>query len=124
MKQVLLSADKPTTLNTDKLRPNEQWTLTEYWIQTTLSNVTGAQYQTLSFVFRMKRKSTYVIVNFLFPCIGMVGMELLVFWLPSESGEKISLAITLLLAQTVYQLIMQGDMPRSSDRVPLISKYL
>ena len=63
-------------------------------------------------------------VNFLLPCIGMVVMELIVFWLPPDSGEKVSLGITLLLAQTMYQLIMQGDMPRTSDNVPLISKFL
>ena len=119
--QILVSKNG-TTLTTDKLRPNEQWELMENWIHTELTEVEGIRYQTLSFVFKLGRKSTYVIVNFLFPCIGMVIMELLVFWLPPESGEKISLAITLLLSQTVYQLIMQGDMPRSSDRVPLISK--
>ena len=48
-------------------------------------------------------------------CIGI-----LVFCLPSESGEKVSLSVTVLLAMTVYQLLIAETIPATSDVIPLI----
>merc|ERR1712226_1417033 len=87
--QVVLSATG-SKLKMEKLRPNEQWTILESWIHAEGSVLFGSEFQTLSFVFRMRRKATYIMVNFLLPCIGMVVMELIVFWLPPDSREGVA----------------------------------
>merc|ERR1712002_400917 len=40
--------------------------------------------------------------------------------LPEESGERLSVAVTLMLAVTVFMLLMAEMMPESSDYVPLL----
>ena len=50
-------------------------------------------------------------------------MTLLSFYLPPESGERITLVITNLLALTVFMLLVAEIMPSTSDVVPIVSIY-
>ena len=43
------------------------------------------------------------------------------FYLPADSGEKVSLGVTVMLALTVFQLLVAEIMP-PSENVPLIGK--
>lgn len=43
------------------------------------------------------------------------------FYLPADSGEKVSLGVTVLLALTVFQLLVAESMP-PSESVPLIGQ--
>lgn len=54
----------------------------------------------------------------------MSVLTLLVFCLPPESGEKIALGITVLLAFSVFMLAIAEKMPETSESVPLIGKSL
>ena len=44
------------------------------------------------------------------------------FLLPADSGEKISLGVTILLSLTVFQLIVAEQMPPSED-IPIIGEF-
>ena len=50
----------------------------------------------------------------------MSSLALLTFLLPEESGEKIGLSITLVLAMTVFQQLTADSMPKFA--MPKISK--
>ena len=71
----------------------------------------------------LERKSQYTIINVLIRIILLSIMDLLVFWLPPESGEKVSLGITVLLSFSVFLLVVDERLPRTSDTVPILSKY-
>jgi len=45
-----------------------------------------------------------------------------VYWLPPEAGEKVSLGVTVLLAFSVFQLVISDSTPENSDVTPLLSK--
>ena len=49
-------------------------------------------------------------------------MSLLMFYLPPESGEKVSLGITCLLSFSVFQFIIADKIPETSDYIPVLSK--
>ena len=51
-------------------------------------------------------------------------LNLLIFRLSPESGEKISLGITVLLAFLVLLSIISEKMPESSKSIPLIAFYM
>lgn len=51
------------------------------------------------------------------------ALTLLSFYLPPESGERLTLVITNLLALTVFMLLVVEIIPATSETVPLISVY-
>jgi hypothetical protein len=52
------------------------------------------------------------------------SLAIFVFVLPSESGEKMSLCISVLLALTVFLLLISKLIPPTSLDVPLIGRFL
>jgi len=47
----------------------------------------------------------------------------MVFLLPADSGEKVSLGVSILVAISVFLLLVAGNVPDTSDAVPLIGQY-
>uniref|UniRef100_A0A3B3HX37 Neuronal acetylcholine receptor subunit alpha-7 n=2 Tax=Oryzias latipes TaxID=8090 RepID=A0A3B3HX37_ORYLA len=80
-------------------------------------------YTDVTFVITIRRRTLYYALNLLIPCVLLSSMTLLVFVLPADSGEKISLGITVLLSLTVFMLLVAEIMPATSDSVPLIGQY-
>lgn len=68
----------------------------------------------------MRRRSVLYIVNFLVPVLFFLCLDLASFLISDRGGEKLSFKVTVLLAITVLQLILNEILPASSDRVPLI----
>uniref|UniRef100_A0A8C1UQW3 Uncharacterized protein n=1 Tax=Cyprinus carpio TaxID=7962 RepID=A0A8C1UQW3_CYPCA len=79
-------------------------------------------YPDVTFTVVMRRRTLYYGLNLLIPCVLISTLALLVFLLPADSGEKISLGITVLLSLTVFMLLVAEIMPATSDSVPLIGK--
>lgn len=68
----------------------------------------------------------FVMDHLIFPSLpffSILALTLLSFFLPPDSGERITLVITNLLAMTVFMLIVAEIMPATSEVVPLISIY-
>ncbi|XP_047437084.1 neuronal acetylcholine receptor subunit alpha-7a [Mugil cephalus] len=80
-------------------------------------------YTDITFTLVMRRRTLYYGLNLLIPCVLISTLALLVFLLPADSGEKISLGITVLLSLTVFMLLVAEIMPATSDSVPLIAQY-
>ena len=49
-------------------------------------------------------------------------LTLLCFWMKPDSGEKISLGLTVLLAFSVFMLLIAEHMPSTSVNVPIIGE--
>ncbi|XP_063339748.1 neuronal acetylcholine receptor subunit alpha-7-like [Pelmatolapia mariae] len=77
-------------------------------------------YPDVTFTVVMRRRTLYYGLNLLIPCVLISTLALLVFLLPADSGEKISLSITVLLSLTVFMLLVAEIMPTTSNSVPLI----
>ncbi|XP_060540923.1 LOW QUALITY PROTEIN: acetylcholine receptor subunit delta [Pantherophis guttatus] len=82
------------------------------------------KYQDITFYLIIKRKPLFYIINIVTPCILIAFMIILVFYLPADSGEKMTLAISILLAQSVFLLLISQRLPATSFAIPLIGKYL
>lgn len=79
-------------------------------------------YPDVTFSLKIKRKPLFYIVNIIIPTFLITLMGILVFGLPVESGEKVSLEITVMLSLAVFQLLVADSMPPSAATVPLIGK--
>lgn len=44
----------------------------------------------LTFNLYLSRKAAYYVLNIMAPCIMLVALALLTFWLPADSGEKVT----------------------------------
>ncbi|XP_072230087.1 5-hydroxytryptamine receptor 3A-like [Leuresthes tenuis] len=71
----------------------------------------------------MKRRPLLYIVNFLLPVLFFLCLDMSSFMISDRGGEKLSFKVTVLLAITVLQLILNDILPSSTDRVPLIAVY-
>ncbi|XP_076656545.1 nicotinic acetylcholine receptor alpha1 [Halictus rubicundus] len=76
------------------------------------------------FNITLRRKTLFYTVNLIIPCVGISFLSVLVFYLPSDSGEKVSLSISILLSLTVFFLLLAEIIPPTSLTVPLLGKYL
>lgn len=72
----------------------------------------------------MRFRTLFYTVNLIFPCIGISFLTVLVFYLPSDSGEKVTLSISILISLTVFFLLLVEIIPSTSLVIPLIGKYL
>lgn len=78
-------------------------------------------YPDITFTLHLKRRASFYIFNLLIPCMMISFLAPLGFYLPADSGEKVSLGVTVLLALTVFQLLVAESMP-PSESVPLIGE--
>ena len=72
----------------------------------------------------LKRKSLFYTVHLIIPCVGISLLTFVVFYLPSQSGEKIVLSISIELALTVIFPLLADLIPSTSIMIPLLGKYL
>ncbi len=72
----------------------------------------------------LRRKTLFYMVSLIVPSASMAFLTILVFLLSSNSGEKITLSISIMLALTLFFLLLLDIMPPTSLVVPLLSQYL
>lgn len=78
----------------------------------------------ITFKITMRRKTLFYTVNLIIPIVGITFLTILVFYLPADSGEKVSLCVSILLSLTVFFLLLAEIIPPTSLAVPLLGKYL
>ena len=71
----------------------------------------------------VRRKVLFYMANLILPCVVLALLTVFSFYLPPESGERVSLVITILLGLTVFMLVFTENVPRTSEVIPLIVKY-
>lgn len=81
-------------------------------------------YLDIVFNLTLRRKTLFYTVNLIIPCVGLSFLSVLVFYLPSDSGEKVALCISVLVSLTVFFLLLAEIIPPTSLTVPLLGKYL
>uniref|UniRef100_F6WQS9 Neuronal acetylcholine receptor subunit beta-2-like n=1 Tax=Ciona intestinalis TaxID=7719 RepID=F6WQS9_CIOIN len=107
----------------DDFTPSGEWDI----LQTPGSvnvNPNDETYQDLLYSLIIRRKPLFYTINLIIPCILITSLAILVFYLPSDCGEKMTLCISVLLALTVFLLLISKIVPPTSLDVPLIGKYL
>ncbi|XP_077959925.1 uncharacterized protein LOC120819780 [Gasterosteus aculeatus] len=100
-----------------------EWLFVNFSIDEEYVNNFGPNQIKLVYTITMKRRSALYIANFLLPIMFFLGLDLASFGISDSGGEKLGFKVTVLLAVTVMQLILNDILPASSDRIPLIAIY-
>jgi nicotinic acetylcholine receptor len=105
--------------------PNGQWDIVDVGVARKDKHFSSPEpYPRVYFGIHVKRKSLYFVTNIIFLSIMLAVLVLFIFKLPPESGERISMGVTLLLAFSVFLLMISERIPETSSAVPVISVYL
>ena len=118
--------NRTTEVDLSNYVENGEWELVEISVQRNVVFYACCPepFPDVTFVIHIRRRTLYYMYNVIFPCIMMSALTLLVFCLPPDSGEKITMGITVLLAFSVFMLTIAEDLPETSEFIPLLSKYL
>ncbi|XP_061033272.1 neuronal acetylcholine receptor subunit alpha-6 isoform X1 [Eubalaena glacialis] len=81
-------------------------------------------YTDITYSFYIRRLPMFYTINLIIPCLFISFLTVLVFYLPSDCGEKVTLCISVLLSLTVFLLVITETIPSTSLVIPLVGKYL
>ncbi|CAF0749300.1 unnamed protein product [Brachionus calyciflorus] len=119
--------NKSTTVDLSNYIKSGEWDLRNVYVQRNVQYYPccpGEPYPDIFFYIYIRRRILYYLFNIIFPCVWLSILSLVGFWLPPDSGEKITLGITVLLAFSVFMLLIAENIPATSEMVPLIGIYL
>ncbi|XP_005058641.1 PREDICTED: 5-hydroxytryptamine receptor 3A [Ficedula albicollis] len=80
-------------------------------------------YAEMKFYVVIRRRPLFYTVSLLLPSIFLMVMDIVGFYLPPHSGERVSFKITLLLGYSVFLIIVSDTLPATAVGTPLIGIY-
>ncbi|XP_072039325.1 neuronal acetylcholine receptor subunit alpha-7-like [Amphiura filiformis] len=104
---------------------NGVWNLTEVTIiryNRTYDGFDG-EFPQIQVSLILSRRPLFYVLLIIIPCTLLSFINLMVFILPTESGEKVSLGITNFLALVLLQQLIGESIPPASDNIPVIISY-
>uniref|UniRef100_A0A8C2FF77 Cholinergic receptor, nicotinic, alpha 4a n=1 Tax=Cyprinus carpio TaxID=7962 RepID=A0A8C2FF77_CYPCA len=115
----------------DSADRTDYWESGEWTISSAVATYNLKQYECCSEVyaditysFIIRRLPLFYTINLIVPCLLISCLTVLVFYLPSDCGEKVTMCISVLLSLTVFLLLITEIIPSTSLVIPLIGEYL
>ncbi|XP_071969553.1 5-hydroxytryptamine receptor 3A-like [Engystomops pustulosus] len=123
IEHVNLSAWKTENVMEDIFYHKGEWELSFMYPSYSLETDQGKDFALLSFNIIFKRKPVYYIVNLILPSMFLMILDIFGFYIPYQSGERISFKITLLLGYSVFLVVVANNLPASSHATPIIDTF-
>ncbi|OWF38748.1 Neuronal acetylcholine receptor subunit alpha-10 [Mizuhopecten yessoensis] len=104
---------------------NSEWDLQKLYVarKVVYYSCCTEPYPDITFYIHIRRRPLFYIFNMVMPCILITLVALLGFYVPSDSGEKVTMGITTLLSMTVFMMLVAENMPPTSNVLPLLGIY-
>ena len=96
-----------TYMDMEFFTPTGAWTL--------IDTNTILQRSYVVFELVLQRKPHYVVLNIIIPIIALSILNVFVFCIPVESGERISYCLTVLLSLAVFLTLVGQTLPKTSE---------
>ncbi|MBN3324873.1 5HT3A protein, partial [Atractosteus spatula] len=81
-------------------------------------------YAEMKFFVVIRRRPLFYTVSLLLPSVFLMLMDIVGFYLPPDSGERVSFKITLLLGYSVFLIIVSDTLPATAIGTPLIDHFV
>lgn len=111
-------------VNTEDYNENGEWVLYSNSVTETSRTEEGETFSTVNFALTLKRRSGYYLSQIIFPILVISFLTNITFLLPTDSGEKISFILTILLSLAVLLTLIGDSMPTTSRHTSILSVYL
>ena len=103
---------------------NSEWALDSSVVKQYESGYAGTAYDHVLVRFTLRRKWLFHLLNMIVPIVCISLLNTACFITPSESGERISLCISIFLTLAVFLTIISSSLPESSDEISLFGVYV
>ena len=101
---------------------NNAWQLNSHSVQSQYYQDYQGYFSIVQFQFTVRRKPDFYIATMIIPLFTLSFLGLLVFVLPAESGERISLGISCLLSFSVIQASITEQLPPGFSDMPHVGE--
>uniref|UniRef100_A0A914XZF9 Uncharacterized protein n=1 Tax=Panagrolaimus superbus TaxID=310955 RepID=A0A914XZF9_9BILA len=116
--EVILDFDQAESMDLSEYTTSSTWDIID------APAVLTKKRSLIEFQLRIRRKTLFYTVVLILPTVFMAFLSLSVFILPTDSAEKMSLTINVLLSIVVFLLLVSKILPPTSLTIPLLAKYL
>ncbi|KAK3102450.1 hypothetical protein FSP39_011444 [Pinctada imbricata] len=110
-----------STLSVSSITENAQWDLIG---SSSKREATSSGIDTHVFTLIIQRRSAFLLVSLVMPVIFLGVIDLFVFILPFDSGERVGFSMTVLLAFAVFLTITTDKLPDASNTISVFCVYL
>ena len=77
----------------------------------------------IKFTLLIQRRWVYYVLFLILPCVLCTLLVLVSFAIPPENGERIGFCSTIMIAVSVYLLLIADMLPEKSDTLPILGVY-
>lgn len=86
-------------------------------------NSISIEYTVLKFSLKLRRVTTHYFLKIIFPFTIIALITLFTFWLAPDSGEKLTLNVTILLSLVFYLQITSDYIPKGFSKIPVLTLF-
>ncbi|XP_035669751.1 neuronal acetylcholine receptor subunit alpha-9-like isoform X1 [Branchiostoma floridae] len=115
-----------TTGNIDYFAANGEWELLSFDLEVNeveYSCCPGIPWDDMTYTITLQRRPKFFILYLVAPSVTFSLLTVWGFWLPPDSGERLSLCINLLLALIFLQQGVAAYLPDTATNIPLIDVF-
>ncbi|KAK6169550.1 hypothetical protein SNE40_020584 [Patella caerulea] len=109
-------------LDSCMFEPSGTWKLAG--LSAKVETICSGSQQMLKFELTLTRLPMFYIIAIIIPVCLLTILNPVVFLVPVESGEKISLAISILLSYSVILASLTQELPEASDNISVLGGYV
>ncbi|XP_026864924.2 5-hydroxytryptamine receptor 3A-like isoform X2 [Electrophorus electricus] len=100
-----------------------EWDLLNINMSKTHLQASGKDWDQLTYTVTIKRRPLLYVIIFLLPVLYFLVLDVASYYIPNSRREKLSFKVSLLLANTVFPLILHDTLPSTANKIPLIGVY-
>ena len=103
-----------------------EWELVHSYTDITderVSDFGEIDYSLVRFTLVLKRNHLYYLIKIILPFAMVSFVTLFTFLLPPQTGEKLTLNVTILLSLVIYLQLLSEYIPKSDDETPILTLF-
>lgn len=103
-----------------------EWELVKSFTYITNERVSDfgqADFSLVRFVLVLRRNHVYYLIKIILPFSMVSFVTLFTFLLPPQTGEKLTLNVTILLSLVIYLQLLSAHIPKSDDETPMLTLF-